>query len=742
MAFFQPFTKTKTKIKKRLTLKLSIVILAFFVLSAPNTWARTFNPHNIITDQDLINKDSLSQAAIQKFLERENSVLARYSQVIDGQTLKASAMIWEIAQKHSISPKFLLTTLEKEQSLIHKEQATEKALDWATGYGCYGGGCKEKYRGFYNQVEATAETQQIYWQKAGQFSFTSGQTTTTFDGYKVTPANKATANLYIYTPYVGYAPELGVTQPAGGNKLFWRIWSRYFTEQKFLDGQILTHDGNYWLIKNNKKNKFASATLFLKDYKTTDAINVSSDDLAAYPDGPEIIFADNTLVKSTDSGQIYLLTENQKRPIINNSALALLEDFQIAITENEITTVSETQIADYTLGTLISDSAIFPQGKLFKDETGKIWQVQDGLKHEVNQSVWQNRFDSAEPETISMSDLEKYPTGSPIKLKDGTFVTIDGKYYLITGGERMKVEDLAIFDRNFGPSKKTGALTVNSALLEIHGASDYIDYVDDTIQDAVVATPTNTVTGNFAATFDSISPDGLIMVNGATQSVTIKFKNNGSTNWQAGDVWLKVTDKDKETSSFSVPDKVNFTETSVASSQLASFTFNLTAPSDQSGLLNQEFSLYYNKNGTPTKITSIAKFIIVKAGLSAQILEHNIPAAVRNTWKPIQITMKIKNTSADTTWLARKTALELYNQDGSTSYFYDQSDWVREEVAAVPVGKTYIQPGETGEFKFTLDPRGIKKGTYVLNFKLKLLDKEKDVYLNGGLEWHREIRVD
>jgi len=743
MAFFQLFTKTKIKAKKRLTLKLSIVILAFFVLSATNTQARTFNPHNIITDDELINKDSLSQTAIQKFLEREDSVLARYSQIINGQTIKASAMIWEIAQKHNISPKFLLTTLEKEQGLIHRDQATEKALDWATGYGCYGGGCKEKYRGFYNQVEATAETQQIYWQKAGQFSFTSGQTTNTFDGYKVTPANKATANLYIYTPYVGYAPELGVTQTAGGNKLFWRIWSRYFTNQKFLDGQTIAYNGSYWLIRNNQKNKYASAALFLKDHQATDAINVSSDDLAAYPDGPEIVFADNTLVKSADSGQIYLLAENQKRPIIDNAALALLENFQIAIAENEIPAVFEAQIADYALGTLISNSSVFPQGKLFKDETGKIWRVQDGLKHEVNPLVWQNRFGSAEPETISSSDLEKYPSGSPVKLKDGTFVTIDGKYYLISNGERMKVEDLAVFDRDFGLAKKEGALKVASALLEIHDASDYIDYIDDTVQDAIVSTDTSTpVSGNYAGSFDSISPDGLIMINGATQKATIKFKNSGNTNWQPGDVWLKITDKDKETSSFGAPDKINFTETSVASGQLASFTFDLTAPTSQTGLLNQEFSLYYDKNGTPTKITSVAKFIIVKAGLSAQIIEHNLPVAVKNTWKPIQITMKIKNTSADTTWLARKTALGIYNQDGSTSYFYDPNDWVRKEVAAVSVGKTYIKPGETGEFKFTLDPRGIKKGTYVLNFKLKLIDKDKEAYLNGQQTWTVKIRVD
>ena len=104
--------------------------------------------------------------------------------------------------------------------------------------------------------------------------------------------------------------------------------------------------------------------------------------------------------------------------------------------------------------------------------------------------------------------------------------------------------------------------------------------------------------------------------------------------------------------------------------------------------------------------------------------------------------MKIKNTSADTIWLSRKTALEIYNTDGKKSPFYDANDWVRKEVAAVPVGKTYIKPGEIGEFKFTLAPKGIKKGKHILNIQLKLLDKNKTVYLNGGEEWKREIRVD
>lgn len=739
----KPKTKIKNKpIKLHLIPKLIITILAFFILSPANlTWARTFNPHDIISDQELLNADSLAQTAIQKFLERENSVLARYGQIINSQSKKASEIIWEISQKHKINPKFLLTTLEKEQGLIRKSQATEKALDWATGYGCYGGSCKEKYRGFYNQVEAAAETQEIYWQKAGQFSFQVGQEATTFDGYKVTPQNKATANLYIYTPYVGYAPELGINKNVGGNKLFWRVWHRYFSHQKYLDGQVIKNGEDYWLIKNNQKKLFLTPEIFLKDYQTSEAILVSAKDLAAYPDGPAINFSNKTLVKSADSGQIFLIEDGFKRPIIDQAALALLSDFQIAVTEEEIKSVTESQLSGYSLGSLISASSIYPQGKLFKDESGNIWQIKNNLRHEVNPLVWQSRFANLTPETITLNELEKYPIGEPLKLKDGTFVKNENKYYLISNSERMKIEDETIFDRVFGSDKKNNALNVSAALLEIHSAGETIDYIDDTIVEAIVSTPISNPAQNYTASFDSLAADGLILFNGQIQSLTIKFKNTGTNSWQRGEVWLKVTEKDKETNSFGVNEKINFSESSVGQNQLATFTFNLTAPVDKSGVLTQEFSLYYNQDGEPTKITSIGKFVIVKPGLAAQIIEHNFPIAVKNTWRPITVTMKIKNLSLEE-WLSKKTALEIYNTDGSPSKFYDPNDWVRKNVAAVPVNKLKIKPAEFGEFKFTLNPRGLKRGTYTLNIQLKLLDKNKQVLLNGAEQWQLKIRVD
>lgn len=741
MVFFDLRAKIKTKNKKKTFFKLRIAILALFVLTPYSASARTFNPHNIITDQDLRDKDALSKTAIQTFLIRENSVLSRYSQIVDNQTLTAAEMIWQVSQKHSVNPKFILADLEKEQGLIHKTQATEKALDWATGYGCYGGTCKEKYRGFYNQIEATAETQEIYWQKAGQFSFKVGQTTKTFDDFLVTPENKATSNLYIYTPYVGYAPELGVTKNNGGNKLFWTVWSRYFTNQKFLDGQVITDGQNFWLIQNNKKRQFASKEILLSEFDLSDVITASQKDLAAYPDGTPIIVKNKSLVKASGSSQIFYIDEFKKRPLIDSEALALFADLKIALAEEELPTIPSDQLIDYPLDTEVSKNLIHPQGKLFKDQAGQIWLIKDSLKHLVDSLVWQNRFAGQTPQPITQSELDTYLAGNPIKLKDGTFViTNDNRYYLISSGERMRIMDLGIFDRVYGLDKKNNVLRVSAALLEVHTAGDMIDYIDDTLQDQTVNNDTTSSGQGYSAVFSSIEPEELILLTGETKQITLKFKNNGNVSWQKGDVWLKASDQDKDSSSLTDNKNVDLQETSVAPQQAATFIVSLKAPAKENNLINQVFSLYYKNGSEQTKIASTGRFIFVKPATTSQLVKQNIPTVIKNKKNLVSVTVKIKNTGKDT-WTSKKTALLIYNSDGSASPFYDKVDWIKKDVAAVPINASKIKPGQTAEFRFILNAKKVKAGNYTLNLQLKLVDKDKPVLIDGQPQWLQKITV-
>ena len=106
----------------------------------------------------------------------------------------------------------------------------------------------------------------------------------------------------------------------------------------------------------------------------------------------------------------------------------------------------------------------------------------------------------------------------------------------------------------------------------------------------------------------------------------------------------------------------------------------------------------------------------------------------------VSVTVKIKNTGKDT-WTSKKTALLIYNSDGSASPFYDKVDWIKKDVAAVPINASKINPGQTAEFRFILNAKKVKAGNYTLNLQLKLVDKDKPVLIDGQPQWLQKITV-
>ncbi|MAF25867.1 hypothetical protein CL634_09880 [bacterium] len=725
--------------KKYLAVTLSLAILVSTLsLSLPNSAAaRTFNPNNILTDAELfigVGNTDLSVGSIQNFLQNQNSVLARYAQTIDGVTKKASQIIFDVGKAQGISQRFLLATLEKEQSLITSAQATEKALDWATGYSCFGGTCNEKYRGFFNQVDSTAITQNIYRQKANNFGFRVGVATETYDDYLVVPSNQATANLYIYTPHVGYSPELGISNRFGANRLLWRIWHRYFTDQRFQNGQVVKVGNDYWLIDRNTKRRFASKDLFLADYKESDAIVSTGIKLAGYPEGPAIMFSDQTLVRSAATGQSFLIDGQTRRPIIDNAGLALLLDAGIGIATGftDIPQTAESNLDPYTVGTPITAISNNPQGKLVV-ASGNYWSLKDGLRHAIDQAVWQIRYAGETAEAVTTAEIESLPIGEPVLLKDGTFVKYSTRYYLISDGQRLKIDNPSdIFNRVFGLDKLQTAVSISNTVLELHAAADPISFVDETIIDPppVVSTPTvYAPTRN--ASFVSIEP-AIEVLSGQSKPHVVTYLNPGPNTWSTGDVWL--------VSPQASSDQINFEESSVSPGQNATFNVALVGP-EEAGLTQFNFKLV-SASQDPINGSELGKFGFVRPATGGKIKSHNLPVAVINDWKPMDITMEIENVSVDETWTSRRTALKIYAGDGSKSLFYDPNDWVTSEIAAVEIENTTVAPGEVGVFKFTIDPRKVPPRIHTLRFVLKLRDKNKTTLLNGGQVWERFIRVD
>jgi hypothetical protein len=233
-----------------------ILIVLFLVIAAnllgfTSAQAADFNPNLIITDSDFININSMDTAAIQRFLEGKNSYLKDFSE--NGRS--AAKIIYDAAHGYgdasgtyngivintstgTVSPGVILTTLQKEQSLISKSSKDENAIDRAMGYACPdGSGCNPNYAGFTKQVENAAWTFRYNYQRlvrgdcigisgADPICVTQGTTTTMNNRSwesattSITLGSKATAVLYRYTPHV-----------YNGNYNFWNLFHNTYQFQ-------------------------------------------------------------------------------------------------------------------------------------------------------------------------------------------------------------------------------------------------------------------------------------------------------------------------------------------------------------------------------------------------------------------------------------------------------------------------------------------------------------------------------
>src|SRR3989339_1495590 len=98
-----------------------IALLAFLMLLSPYFPARgqaEFNPAFIISDEEMQSTVNWTKDDIQKFLESKGSYLVNFlGEDADGVYRQASEIIYLASQKYKINPKYLLVTLQKEQSL-------------------------------------------------------------------------------------------------------------------------------------------------------------------------------------------------------------------------------------------------------------------------------------------------------------------------------------------------------------------------------------------------------------------------------------------------------------------------------------------------------------------------------------------------------------------------------------------------------------------------------------------------
>ncbi|MBR3253413.1 hypothetical protein IKF85_01715 [Candidatus Saccharibacteria bacterium] len=198
-----------------------------------------FDPGYIISDYQMGNYNSMSEAEIQAFLTAKNSCSntseSYYQQLTasnpgviwhfedghficlseerfgDGEEIgsgeKAARIIWKAAQDYHINPQVLLVLLQKETGLITDPIPNNYDYRKATGYGCPDtAACSSEYYGFKNQVRHAAALFSTVL-NGGWTNYPLGDNYIQYNpnaacgGSVVNIRSLATSALYRYTPY-------------------------------------------------------------------------------------------------------------------------------------------------------------------------------------------------------------------------------------------------------------------------------------------------------------------------------------------------------------------------------------------------------------------------------------------------------------------------------------------------------------------------------------------------------------
>ncbi len=279
----------------------------------------------------------------------------------------------------------------------------------------------------------------------------------------VTPANKATAALYNYTPHV-----------FNGNYNVFKLWKRYFPKvvKLYPDGTILQvkNDAGIYLIEGGKKRPFSTYSAFTSRFKPEQIVTVTKDDLDNYPPGDAIRFSNYSLVQTPDK-KIYLLVDKEKRPF---ASLAVFK--KIGFNPEEIETASSSDLSLYTIGKTITATSTYVTGILMQDtKTGGVFYVVDGTKAPViDKILLSTKFKGKKITKATTKTLSKYAKVDPVTLDDGTLVKTDSfpTVYLISNGLKRPFADEASFNK-LGYNTKN-VITVSSQFLYNYQQGDII----------------------------------------------------------------------------------------------------------------------------------------------------------------------------------------------------------------------------------------------------------------------------
>lgn len=432
---------------------VSFVLACFLATSYPfSASSAEFNPNFIISDEETQDAKAWGKDEIKNFLQSKGSFLSNYITTdFTGVTKPATDIIYEAAQNYQINPKFLLVTLQKEQSLITDDSPTQKQLNWAAGYAVCDS-CSmddpaiQSHKGFGMQVDNAAGIMRWYYDNKDRSIVKKKDQPITIDNTQVVPQSWATAFLYTYTPHLH------------GNSNFWRIWNTWF-QQFYPNGTLLysASTTEYWLVQDNARRKFKNVSTLVSRLDPKTAITVSDVDLNNFKLGPEISFSNYSILKAGST--TYLLDYDTLRPFASDEVVRA-----IGYNPQEIIEVSPADIVGYKIGAIINASTTAPTGVIYQitDQNNVFYLLKDGeLQPLLDGSVVKSNYRNLPIEKHKTVDLTKYTLREiPLTHQDGTLLQADnGPIFVMESGKKRRLADQETFSAM--GYKKTNILKIS-----------------------------------------------------------------------------------------------------------------------------------------------------------------------------------------------------------------------------------------------------------------------------------------
>lgn len=438
-----------------------------------------FNPHKVISDDDMTNYSRMSLSGVQTFLTNQGGALSTYSTTdIDGIRRTAAEIIYNTSYRYHLNPQFMIAQIQKESSLITSSSTT--LADWALGYGVCDSCSKSdpavtQYEGFANQLDAAGNRiRNSYLAGLADHNSTVsgwgvGVTKTTLDGISITPENQATAVLYTYTPWVGY---YGGDPNVGGNSSFYDIMQRFFPNRSSLQlsypNLTLLQDiasGSVYKLENNLLRPITSQTALLTNYDSKQIIPVDSEVIDRYSQGDPISYPKFILLQGPTGG-IYLIDQNNNRRAITSSQVFKA----LGYNPEEVIPVSQTDLDAIPEDAPITTADQYPLGAVVQNNvTGAIFYLDSKQRlHPIwSKGILDNRYKGYPIYPTSPAELDQYSQTVPVTFSDGTLLKIPGRptIYVIDQGKKRPVLSGDVLDQLGGFSR---VLTTTKTILQLY----------------------------------------------------------------------------------------------------------------------------------------------------------------------------------------------------------------------------------------------------------------------------------